>query len=89
MKCSDKNPCNKFNCPDCQNDRFRKQYEMRREAEKECVRLEREVIDAYKLAQEARRNAAVDCYEIAAGYLRSCTGSAVAAAIKVKFGLEI
>lgn len=41
VKCSDEKPCNKSDCPDCQNDRFRKQYKMRREIEKEYGKLEK------------------------------------------------
>lgn len=34
-ECSDKKPCKRSDCPDCQHDRFKKQLEMRREIEKE------------------------------------------------------
>ena len=57
--------------------------------ELELLRLQNMAIGASILAQEARRHAAVECYEIAMGYLKTCTGQAVAGAIKDRFKLEI
>jgi len=48
MKCSDEKPCNKSDCPDCQNERYREQYAMRREVEKEYTKLEKALKELIK-----------------------------------------
>jgi len=48
MECSDKKPCKEPDCPDCQNERFRNQYAMRREVEKAYTKMEKVLANLVK-----------------------------------------